>query len=635
MRKAWPVLLLVFALIALLYSVQCTKESSQAEESVYLNHSDSVGYVGMSTCAQCHSDKVNSFIHTGMGSSFDLATKKKSSAVFGYNHFVYDSVLDFYYYPFWQDSSLYIKEFRLAGGDTVFSRSEKIDYIIGSGHHTNSHLVRKNNYLVQAPITFYSQKGEWNLAPGFENGNNSRFTRVIDDECMGCHNSLAEYGTNSRRSFIKVGNGIDCERCHGPGELHVNFRRNGGSAEPLSDLTIVNPRALNWERQIDLCQRCHLQGNNVLKPGKSFSDFKPGQKLSDVFEVYLPTYEDESTLFNMANHSERLQSSKCFIKSGKNDNQKFTPKLTCITCHNPHVSVRTTNNTFFNKACMDCHQTESCSEIPTKREELSDNCVTCHMPPSSTEDIPHVTVHEHKIGIYPDGIQLKTQDPIGLKCVNNKNPETFMKIQAYLTYFEKFNTNPIYRKKARQLLDSYDFPRGELHYAFQVQNWSEAIRVVPKLELAELSSVDCYRVAESYNALEQLKEANNWFELACQKGPDYFEYWTRWGGMLIRSGEISEARDKLEKALELFPEYKPALNNWVLLEIASSRFASAEKALRKCLDLDPDYLPVLKNAIQLYSVKGNRSETLKYIERVLHVEPENNQVRELLKEYRN
>ena len=75
----------------------------------YDNHADSVAYVGMKTCATCHQDKHQTFIHTGMGLSFDSATRQKSSAVFGVSHQVYDSFSDMHYYPFWNNEKLYIK----------------------------------------------------------------------------------------------------------------------------------------------------------------------------------------------------------------------------------------------------------------------------------------------------------------------------------------------------------------------------------------------------------------------------------------------------------------------------------------------------------------------------------------------
>src|ERR1700761_2623545 len=83
----------------------------------------SAHYVGMQTCRGCHEPVYETFIQTGMGQSFGLATKQKSAADFTPAHaIVYDSALDYYYKPYWVGDSFYIMEFRLEGHDTVHKR---------------------------------------------------------------------------------------------------------------------------------------------------------------------------------------------------------------------------------------------------------------------------------------------------------------------------------------------------------------------------------------------------------------------------------------------------------------------------------------------------------------------------------
>lgn len=130
----------------------------------YLNMNDTVKYVGAHTCMLCHQGIYNSFIHTGMGESFDKASKEKSAAKFGPHVVIYDKYKDFYYHPFWKKDSLYVLEFRLQGKDTIYKHEQQINYIIGSGMHTNSHMYRVNGYIYQIPITFYTQEGKWDLA---------------------------------------------------------------------------------------------------------------------------------------------------------------------------------------------------------------------------------------------------------------------------------------------------------------------------------------------------------------------------------------------------------------------------------------------------------------------------------------
>ncbi|MBK7667021.1 MAG: hypothetical protein IPJ32_06480 [Sphingobacteriaceae bacterium] len=317
------VILLFSSVLILLIAFQCKEPSGNSTTSqikkdtlVYLNHADSARYVGMNQCKLCHQSIYNSFIKTGMGKSFDVATKEKSSA--DYSHpLIYDKIKDFYYNASWRNDSLYFTEFRLKGRDTIFKRTEQVNYIIGSGQHTNSHIQSVNGYLNQMPMTFYTQKKKWDLPPGFEDGHNTHLNRKIGLECMSCHNSYPNFVLGSENKYNGVQEGINCERCHGPGSIHVAQRQTGSKIDTSKyiDYSIVNPAKLSIDRQFDICQRCHLQGNAVLKEGKSFFDFKPGMKLNDFMTVFLPKYENADDEFIMASHADRLKQSKCFIKS--------------------------------------------------------------------------------------------------------------------------------------------------------------------------------------------------------------------------------------------------------------------------------------------------------------------------------
>src|SRR6478609_3327716 len=125
--------LLFLTAALMLLNVFCN--NSKQPEDPYLNHQDSVKYVGLETCRSCHNDIYQSFIQTGMGQSFELATRAKSAADFSKKHVVYDRFNDMYYKPWWKGDSMFVTEFRLKGKDTIYQRSEHVDYIIGSGQH--------------------------------------------------------------------------------------------------------------------------------------------------------------------------------------------------------------------------------------------------------------------------------------------------------------------------------------------------------------------------------------------------------------------------------------------------------------------------------------------------------------------
>ena len=158
-----------------------------------------------------------------------------------------------------------------------------------------------------------------------------------------------------------------------------------------TDYSIVNPANLSIELQNDLCARCHLQGNAVLQPNKSFFDFLPGMRLSDVMDVYLPRYSNSDNDFIMASHVDRMKLSACYIESKE--------QLSCVSCHNPHLSVHKVPDNFFNSKCLDCHVSHDCQEEIEYKMDVDNDCVSCHMPKSTTTDIPHVRITDHKIVI--------------------------------------------------------------------------------------------------------------------------------------------------------------------------------------------------------------------------------------------
>ena len=288
-------------------------------EGVYMNHSPEAEYVGKEACRGCHAGKFETFLQSEMGRSWKPAQKSSSSAKFEGVEPVYDQTRDMHYLPFTRGEDMFLREFRLKGQDTVYKREEKIDYIIGSGQHTNSHLMAINGYLYQMPLTFYTQDQRWDLPPGFEDGANSRFSREIGLECITCHNALPDYEKGSHNQYHTIPDGIDCERCHGPGSIHID-RMNKGLSVDVSmktDWSIVNPGKLDVDLQFDLCQRCHLQGTAVLNEGKSFADFRPGMRLRDHLNVFLPRYADSLNNFIMASHPDRLRMSGCFIQTHK------------------------------------------------------------------------------------------------------------------------------------------------------------------------------------------------------------------------------------------------------------------------------------------------------------------------------
>lgn len=658
-----PPLLFLF-LFLLLACVSCETEAVKKTntqiifpENTYYNHNDSARYVGMNNCKQCHSAIYESFIKTGMGKSFGLATASKTSANFN-KPGVYDRFLNLHYKASLNNDSIYIHEYRLENKDTTYKRTEQVNFIIGSGQHTNSHLQNINGYLHQMPLTYYTQKQQWDLPPGFENGVNTRFTRKIGLECMTCHNAFPDFVIGSENKYKAVPGGIDCERCHGPGSIHVNQKMAGNIVDTskLIDYSIVNPAKLSIDLQFDICQRCHLQGNAVLKNNHSFFDFKPGKKLSDYISVFLPKYKHADDEFIMASHADRLKQSACFIKSAEksvtaNSLKPYKNALTCITCHNPHVSVRETNTNVYNDACTSCHAVEGKSNINCNDKRYLSakagkasvnflNCVSCHMPSSGSIDIPHVTVHDHYIRKpinKKDKEKLKTF--LGLYAINEPNPDSLTKATAYLQQYEKFEQNPSYLDSAAKWLNSNYQPNTKLHTIIKLMfiqnNYNGILKLIQqkgetillkKWNTIQFDNKDawaCYHVAEAYVLSGKSNKALPWFQQACKLAPHYPDFRVKYGNALANEGAVNNAIHEYEFTLKEYPKHITALTNLGYLYLTQKNESKALSLYLNALKTDPDYEPLLLNLAGYYALKREYKKAEYYLRKILQNNPKN------------
>ena len=600
----------VFLFFIFFFSCQRGEITSYVE---YDNHNDTVKYVGKEQCRMCHAEIYDSYIETGMGKSFHFATKEHSDLMGSEMPIIHDSIKNLTYKPFWKNDSLYLKEFRLRGKDTIHMLVKKVDYKIGSGHHTNSHLFEINGYVHQMPYTYYTQDKIADLPPGFEDGNNTRFSRDIGLECMSCHNAFSQHESGSINKYKSIPSGIDCESCHGPGEVHVKQKLAGNIIDTSKyiDYSIVNPAKLPLDLQFDVCQRCHLQGTAVLAKGKSFTDFKPGQYLNEFMDVYLPRYKNEES-FIMASHVDRLKASTCFQNA----------EMTCITCHNPHKSVSTLSSTYFDNKCMQCHDV-------CKEEEIQ-NCTSCHMPSSTTTDIMHVNITDHKIGIHNKS-KISKEDFLGLVAINNDNPNNYSKAKAYLKHYESFESNPIYLDSSKYYLDRLpmetSFPLYVKYYYLQ-KDYKSIINLEMQYSEANLfgenkleKSICLSQIAESYALNNMNEKALSYYRNANKLSPFHLDIKIKLAVQLIRMKELLLANKELSSILDKYPDSKEAYCNLGYLAILDSDYRLAEKHLNKAIALDPDYVQAYENLVLSAQMQNKMDQVKDYVNKILEIAP--------------
>ena len=81
-----------------LFACQRGEVSSYVE---YLNHNDTVKYVGKEQCRMCHAEIYDSYMQTGMGKSFHFATKKHAALATSEMPLILDSIKNLF--AFYQD----------------------------------------------------------------------------------------------------------------------------------------------------------------------------------------------------------------------------------------------------------------------------------------------------------------------------------------------------------------------------------------------------------------------------------------------------------------------------------------------------------------------------------------------------
>ena len=631
--------LIAFTLPAFFCNTPKSAESGDQGASPWRNVYDtSVHYVGMQTCKGCHEEVYKTFIQTGMGQSFGVASKDKSAADFAPAHaLVYDTALDYYYKPYWDKDSFYIMEYRLEGRDTVHKRVQQVNYIVGSGQHTNSHIFDVNGYLYQAPITFYTQKHRWDLAPGFEKGASSRFQRLIQLECMSCHNGYPDFVAESENKFNVIKTGIDCERCHGPGSTHVAEKQAGKIVDTSKgpDYSIVNPRRLPVELQNNVCQRCHLQGIAVLNDGKTFYDFHPGMKLSEVMNVFMPEYEGAQDKMIMASHVERMKKSRCFVESGK---------MSCINCHNPHVSVKFTPRTQYLNACQSCHSgaqgQHSCTETMAVRATKNNDCVTCHMPHNGSIDIPHVAVTDHYIRKRPVADTMKKQITafLGLRCFNNDRPDAITTARGFMEFYERYaqsrgllDSALSYLEKQKDIEGSQKQNRDYIRLYYLQHDFNKVSGYADALQPASMNDAwAAYRIGEAYYQLDQAAKALPWYKRATEIWKFSLDFQNKYGTCLLAVNNVDEAMRVFKFVVSENPNHISANTNLGFIYMQQGNNTMAYDYLKRAQNLDPDYEQNLINLAVWYHNNQRPDDARRSLEHLLARHPANEQAKAML-----
>jgi hypothetical protein len=538
------------------------------------------GYVGSKTCAPCHRKIYNSYLQTGMGRAMSAVTPAVLKEIPN-SALLFNERLNRHFSVLVRSGRLYQSEWETGeDGKEVFRKTERIEWIIGSGANALGGLTRRGNQVLEAPLTFYVKTRAWAFSPGYDDADRG-FNRPIEAECILCHSGRANPVSGAPGQFHNPAFdelAIGCENCHGPGAAHVREIRDGAPKVRNSSHSIVNPAKLSPWLADNICMLCHQNGARVLQPGKSIRDFRPAEPLDRTLAILMsPPTRESPPDSDHVQHYFSMTLSKCYRGS--------SPKLSCIACHDPHVQPSHAEAPqYFRKKCLGCHADKSCKASLDMRRQSKDNCIGCHMPKRDVTVISHAILTNHRIVAAPDEpfpditFQLATTQLPDLVHLNAApdEPDT---TPPLLTLLQAYGQLGVQR---REYLQRY------FEVAEQLEN-SEPNNI-HVLEALASRSLQLRTVEGDDAAMEYLKRA---IEQGSTSAWDFEQL----GGRFLREGKFSEALAWLREGIRRAP-YDATL--YALLANAYMNLnqpAEATATLRQASQLFPQ-MDILRQLLQ-------------------------------------
>ena len=559
----------------------------------------------------------------------------------------FHALSDTHYSMIVRDGVYYQRRWQIGfGGKETNVEESKIDYVIGSGTHARSYFHRMaSGAFIELPLGWYQEKGGyWGMSPGFD-ARHPPTRRFVSYECMSCHNAIPKIPAGhdvpgSDPIFAgDLAEGIDCQRCHGPGGKHVRLMQTAGAKREDIRASIVNPARLAPKLQMDLCMQCHLEPTSEGIPSlmRRFNrgpfSFLPGEPLSNFLLAFdhAPGTGHDDKFEIVGSSAYRLRQSQCFLKSNGS--------MTCQTCHDPHqirrgeAAVKS-----YTAACRQCHAAAFDAKVAAGQHTAAAECVTCHMPKRRTDDVVHVVMTDHLIQRRAPAkdllAELAERHPTEAEEYHGEVvpyypaplPRTDALYRAVAQVGLKNNlkegTASLARETARLQPRESEFymvlgdawqSGGEARKA--VTAYEQALRLRPDFPRGLLS------LASAWKAAGEAPRAEGILKRATQIAPANPAAWFQYGAVDYALGRIDSAVAKMEKAIALDPELPGEHTGLAELLAGTGKLDRAEAALKEALRIDPYDATAYDLTGRVLAGKGELPEALYAFEKATRLRP--------------
>ncbi len=319
----------LLACIALIFITGC--ERKVTEQVIKEVAATDAAYIGTDACQACHADIHASFVKSGHPFKLNDASDAFTPG----------------YYPF--------TTLPTTGPELDLSQA----FMVIGGFRWKARFIDSLGYIMTgevggAGVQYNFETDAW---VGYHAGEEKAY-----GNCGPCH--MTAYNENGGFQDDLPGlpgtweaNGIQCEECHGPGELHAGDPFDIG---------------MKIDRSNEACGKCHIRGT-----------------------------------------VEKIPASGGFVKHHEQWNEMFQSKhasIQCVDCHNVHESLHPLNPNKDNAIkvnCENCHGKEAASfassGINHAGSSFGPSCVDCHMPRAAKSAVAVGTyegdVRSHMFGI--------------------------------------------------------------------------------------------------------------------------------------------------------------------------------------------------------------------------------------------
>ena len=601
-------------------------------------------YVDTRLCAQCHAKIYEAYQRTGMARSLYRPVGANTVEDYGVNNRYYHAASDTHFTMIERSGKYYQRRYQIGyqGKETNVDEKE-IDFVMGSGNHVRTYLHRTNTgALLELPLAWYAEKGGyWAMNPGYDKPDQPNARRKISLECMFCHNAYPDIAARhdqlqSEPVFSGVlPEGIDCQRCHGPGRRHIQVAGQKGAGRAAIVSAIVNPARLAPARQMEICMQCHLETDSmpfphsITKYDRGPFSYRPGEALANFILFFDHAARPGEDRFQIVSSVYRLQMSACFRKSNG--------ALQCTTCHDPHGISRDREAA----ACLRCHAALIRQAAASGPHTASANCIECHMPKRRTSDVVHAVMTDHFIQRKkPQGNPLaETQEPNGAATVFHGEV-----LPYYPAVLDRSAENGLYLALA-QVRENNNAEAGTPRLAEAITKYkpkqpeffvelADALLRQGKTKAAIPFYEDAVRrkpdslagwlgLGRALAASEQSTAAVEAFRRATAAVPDDPTAWRELGQLYVKQAQKAEAATALGKSLQLdseAPEAHYALG--LLWSQPGGDPARAEASFREAIRLAPDYPEAHMNLAILLFQSQRADEAGYHFERALWYRPD-------------